>query len=166
MTHLEAIESRAAERYALQQMNAAEAEDFEQHFFTCFECAEEVRWVSMFEANAKKIVGRKVRATEAEFVSMMALSPGKEPVFRVTDHSNKVVFAVTLPGGNWRAKHVSLATGAGTSRFTIAVPEEDVDGDKVHVLMSARELDPGRHVLTLVSEEGDLEEYGFTVVIE
>jgi hypothetical protein len=77
-----------------------------------------------------------------------------------------VVFAVTLPGGNWRAKHVSLATGAGTSRFTIAVPEEDVDGDKVHVLMSARELDPGRHVLTLVSEEGDLEEYGFTVVIE
>ena len=61
MNHVDAIQLRAAERYALNQLSAPEAEAFEEHFFSCTECAEEVRWVTMFEANAPKVVGRRKR---------------------------------------------------------------------------------------------------------
>jgi hypothetical protein len=43
MTHRQAAESLAAERYLLDEMSELERHGFEAHFFDCVECAEEVR---------------------------------------------------------------------------------------------------------------------------
>jgi len=43
MTHQQAIDTLAAERYLLEEMTEVEKHDFENHFFDCGECAEEVR---------------------------------------------------------------------------------------------------------------------------
>lgn len=43
MRHQQAIESRASERYLLEEMSELERHLFEAHYFECPECAEEVR---------------------------------------------------------------------------------------------------------------------------
>lgn len=165
MDHIEAIQMRAAERYALSQLSASDAEAFEEHFFSCPECAEEVRWVTMFEANAKRIVGRKVRETQADFVEMAELSASETREVVVSDYARQVVLVIPLPTEGWRAKHISLATGAGTGRFTMVVPAPQVAAGRIAVGLPSRELDPGPHILTLVSDEGDHQEYHLTVKI-
>jgi len=166
MDHIEAVRTRAAERYALKQMTPAEIEIFEEHFFTCQECAEEVKWISVFEQNAKKIVGKKVRATPAEFVTVKALDPSQDTDVTLRDYSEHLILEIPLPDENWKAKHISLATGAGTARFTMKVPEHQLSEGKVHVMLLSKELDPGRHILTLVSDEGDYLEYSFNIKLE
>lgn len=43
MTHQEALDSRAAERYQLEEMTELERHDFEAHFFECEACAGDIR---------------------------------------------------------------------------------------------------------------------------
>ena len=43
MTHAQAIDTHAAERYLLDEMRELERFAFEEHFFDCAECAEDVR---------------------------------------------------------------------------------------------------------------------------
>lgn len=43
MTHQQAIDTMAAERYLLDEMTEVEKDAFEGHFFDCGDCAEEVR---------------------------------------------------------------------------------------------------------------------------
>jgi anti-sigma factor RsiW len=43
MQHQEAVETLASERYLLGEMNEAERDSFEAHYFTCVACAEDVR---------------------------------------------------------------------------------------------------------------------------
>jgi hypothetical protein len=46
MTHTEAVESYASERYLLGEMTEAERQAFEAHYFDCAECADDVRAAS------------------------------------------------------------------------------------------------------------------------
>jgi anti-sigma factor RsiW len=43
MTHQQALDTMAAERYLLDEMPEVEKHQFEEHFFDCDDCAEEVR---------------------------------------------------------------------------------------------------------------------------
>lgn len=43
MDHRQAIETLASERYLLDEMTEAERERFEEHYFACSECADDVR---------------------------------------------------------------------------------------------------------------------------
>jgi anti-sigma factor RsiW len=43
MQHQEAVDTLACERYLLGEMTAAERESFEEHYFACAECADDVR---------------------------------------------------------------------------------------------------------------------------
>ncbi len=166
MDHLDAVRTRAAERYALKQMTPAEIEIFEEHFFSCAECAEEVRWISVFEQNAKRVVGKKVRETPAEFVAVAALEAGTDTIVFLPEYTAHLILTIPIPTEGWNAKHISLATGAGTARFTMKVPTQQLSEGKVHVMLLSKELDPGRHILTLVSDEGDYLEYAFSIKLE
>jgi anti-sigma factor RsiW len=57
MTHFEAIEGRLAEGYLLGELTAEQREQYEEHYFGCAECAEEVRWGAVFLANVRRISG-------------------------------------------------------------------------------------------------------------
>ena len=56
MDHSQAIETEAAERYLLGELPAAEAEDFERHYFECQECAQAVEVGNQFIANAQAVL--------------------------------------------------------------------------------------------------------------
>lgn len=55
MDHAEARDLQAVEKYLLGQFSPAECEAFEEHFFACHECAEELRLAAIFEANARAV---------------------------------------------------------------------------------------------------------------
>ena len=54
--HLHAYENQAAEKYLLGELPAAEAEDFERHYFECQECATAIESGELFLANAQAIL--------------------------------------------------------------------------------------------------------------
>jgi hypothetical protein len=56
MDHHEAAKSHAVERYLLGELQGAEREAFEEHFFDCQECAEQARLGAMFQANARAVL--------------------------------------------------------------------------------------------------------------
>ena len=43
MTHEKAVQTGASERYLLEEMSELERHAFENHYFSCVECAEDVR---------------------------------------------------------------------------------------------------------------------------
>lgn len=55
MTHKEAETSGAAERYLLDEMTEPEQAAFEEHYFECPECAEEIRTAKLFLANLRAV---------------------------------------------------------------------------------------------------------------
>jgi hypothetical protein len=64
MEHDEAIRSQAAERYVSHELSAPEREAFEEHFFQCQRCADEVRFELTFAANVRAVT-REGRAAPA-----------------------------------------------------------------------------------------------------
>ena len=53
MEHGEAVRSGAAERYVARELSPAERDAFEEHFFDCQLCADDVRFEITFAANAR-----------------------------------------------------------------------------------------------------------------
>jgi hypothetical protein len=68
MDHQTAIRIQAAERYVLEEFSPEERTEFEEHYFDCPECAEEVRSATIFTANATQAL-REGRARGAERLS-------------------------------------------------------------------------------------------------
>ena len=64
MEHTEAIDTGAAERYALGEMSEAERDQYEEHFFDCPDCADEVRSATLFLENAGALAREGERAKE------------------------------------------------------------------------------------------------------
>ncbi|MBN9662935.1 MAG: zf-HC2 domain-containing protein [Acidobacteria bacterium] len=78
MDHRSAIETTAVERYFLDEMPAAERSEFEEHFFECEHCAEDVRVMSCLEANARAVARaeRPAERTQAPKPALRSQSPG------------------------------------------------------------------------------------------
>jgi len=55
MDHETAVQQKATERYFLGDLTGADRDGFEEHFFMCPECAEDVRAMTVFSANAKAV---------------------------------------------------------------------------------------------------------------
>jgi Putative zinc-finger len=56
MDHAEAARTAAIDKYLLGDLPDAQREDFEEHFFSCPECAGEVRLGAVFQANARAVL--------------------------------------------------------------------------------------------------------------
>lgn len=56
MDHNLAAETQAVERYLLGEMDPKERDSFEEHYFTCPECAKDVRAAARFRANAREVL--------------------------------------------------------------------------------------------------------------
>jgi len=57
MDHSEAVRSKAAERYLLGEMTPVACEEYEDHFFGCAECAQEVQAGAIFIDSARDVLG-------------------------------------------------------------------------------------------------------------
>lgn len=56
MDHETAVQLQAAERYVLEEFSPEERADFEEHFFGCPGCADEVRSATLLAANTKVVL--------------------------------------------------------------------------------------------------------------
>src|SRR5437762_3136781 len=63
MDHETALGTSAAERYLLGQLTGVDRDSFEEHYFTCPECAEDVRALTVFAANARAVFREKAAGT-------------------------------------------------------------------------------------------------------
>ena len=57
MEHTQAIQWKAAERYVLGELPSDLREQYEEHFFSCVECAEEVNLAAAFVENSRAAIG-------------------------------------------------------------------------------------------------------------
>lgn len=62
MDHEAALSTNAAERYVAGRMSTGEMNEFEEHYFTCLECATAVEECQMLFANGREAVRRESRA--------------------------------------------------------------------------------------------------------
>ena len=56
MDHETSMRTQAAERYLLGDLSPADRDAFEQHYFQCAECAEEIRLTSAFLENGRAVL--------------------------------------------------------------------------------------------------------------
>jgi len=61
MDHMEATSTGAAERYVLGEMEDRERDQYEEHYFECPDCAEEVKAAAIFVESAEPVVGKVAR---------------------------------------------------------------------------------------------------------
>ncbi len=57
MEHLQAVQMKAAERYVLGELPSDLREQYEEHFFGCVECAEELTLAAAFVENSRAAMG-------------------------------------------------------------------------------------------------------------
>jgi hypothetical protein len=65
MDHLEAVKTLAIERYLLEEMTQEEHDAFEEHFFSCAECAEEARQAAAMQSGVRRGLARAEGASAA-----------------------------------------------------------------------------------------------------
>jgi anti-sigma factor RsiW len=65
MDHKTAVKIHAAERYVLDEFSPEERTDFEEHYFACAECADDVRAASILAANSKVVIEEEEAHTAA-----------------------------------------------------------------------------------------------------
>lgn len=148
MEHQEAIALRAAERYVLKQLSSAEADAFEEHFFSCLECAEEVRWIAMFEDNVKRVERQRV---QTEFVKIVEAEPGRPALAEIGTYLRHVVLILRVPPGI-EPKNIALSLN-GAAVFDSVVPKQAAAEGRVDVMFETTDLDPGLHELALTAAE-------------
>jgi hypothetical protein len=54
MTHEHAVQTMASERYLLEEMSELERHAFEEHFFSCADCADEMRTIEAMRAELRR----------------------------------------------------------------------------------------------------------------
>src|SRR5947207_868397 len=72
MNHNYAIENNTAERYVLGELTEPEREDYEEHFFDCPQCAEEVKCATEFVQGARQVFARDQREAVSAVVARAA----------------------------------------------------------------------------------------------
>ena len=74
MTHQEALDGLASERYLLDEMSEVERFEFEEHYFDCAECAEDVRLGEMVRLEARRS-GPAMANPQASRAAVVLTSP-------------------------------------------------------------------------------------------
>ena len=66
MDHQTALSSQAVERYTLDELASPEREEFEEHYFTCEDCAAALQEYEVFAANARAVFTEDAQAMQRE----------------------------------------------------------------------------------------------------
>ena len=62
MDHSEVVRLKAAEKYVLGELSADQREEFEEHYFDCAECVEDVKVLSTFVAASRRVFEEEAAA--------------------------------------------------------------------------------------------------------
>jgi anti-sigma factor RsiW len=95
MTHHQAVETMAAERYLLDEMSEIERYRFEEHFFECDECADTMRVGHQLRENAGHVFGA-IAAEQRQPVAETATSWWRQPLRVAIPWAAAAVLALAL----------------------------------------------------------------------
>lgn len=138
MTHQEAIDTLAPDRYLLDEMSDVERDAFEEHFFSCTDCAEELRAADAMVAGAK--AGFAGGAAAGRVVSMPVGAPRR----RAWHQSVAIPWAVAA----------TLAILAGYQSLRVG-PSLRPDGSPIALVpVSLRPESRGRETVVPAHEPG------------
>lgn len=75
MDHAQAVQQKATERYLLNELDAEQRDQFEEHMFDCQECAVDVRAAAMFVEQTKLVLGEAPLPAVAKTLSQEKARP-------------------------------------------------------------------------------------------
>ena len=82
MTHQQALDTMAAERYLLDEMTEIEKHAFEEHFFDCDDCTQEVRVGERIRTEVRADGESGLRAKDSQTRTSNVVEFNKRPVWR------------------------------------------------------------------------------------
>jgi hypothetical protein len=82
MTHQQALDTMAAERYLLDEMTELEKHAFEEHFFDCIDCATEVRLGERIRVEVRSTRNLDSKTTERNARDSKVIEFNKRPGWR------------------------------------------------------------------------------------
>ena len=82
MTHQQAVDSMASERYLLDEMSEVERFEFEAHYFDCVECADEVRLAHVIREEAQRGAAKPDVASGSTRTTDVVSFPGRRSANR------------------------------------------------------------------------------------
>jgi hypothetical protein len=117
MDHNEAVRLHAAEKYLLGEMPQIQRDEYEEHYFTCASCAEDLKASALFMEGARQVLG------EENLAKMEPKSRARDrapwfawlrPAFAVPVFAALLLFigyqnAITIPGLKQVASHSAKA---------------------------------------------------------
>jgi hypothetical protein len=150
MNHLHAVNTSAPERYLLEEMSELERHAFEDHYFSCADCAEDVRIGELMREGAKaglmdasvvSLAGAKAARTRTTWrasvvvpwaaAAMLALVAGYQSLIFAPGQARlmqpQALTPVTLRQASRGAEPV-VVLPAGTAAITLAVSVDDARG--------------------------------------
>ncbi len=84
MEHEDAIRMQAISRYPAGDLSKVEAEAFEQHFFSCQQCSEELATGEIFDENVRAVFHDRARVPEAVSAPLVLTGPSWLDRFRAS----------------------------------------------------------------------------------
>jgi len=150
MDHSEAVRLQAAEKYLLGELPKEQREEYEEHYFDCLACAEELKTTAAFMESARQVAREEVPELVGARPGRQSRTPGGwfgwllKPAFAIPVFAAFVLIigyqnGVTIPGLKRASSHVATtevvksfslmsvgSRGEGASSLMIAVrPKED-----------------------------------------
>lgn len=135
MEHNRAAETQAVERYLLGEMLPDERNDFEEHYFTCAECAQDVRAAARFRANAREFLRNPERFSPPEEERRRGFSwwsfPSMAPVAASVLLLGVVVYQAGFQIPSLKRQAGSQALAAGAAAVTLHDTTRGAEASKV-----------------------------------
>jgi hypothetical protein len=148
MDHNEAVRLQAAEKYLLGELPREQHAAFEEHFFDCSECAEEMKATAAFMEGARQVSREKI----SEAIDIKGLVPASttrgwfawlRPAFAVPVFAALLLFigyqnGVTIP--NLKQASTGVVIGEGAKSFSLLSADSRGEGTSApKIAVGARE---------------------------
>lgn len=179
MEHDDAIRLHSAERYVSGELSPEERDVFEEHFFDCPECAEEVRWGQIFAANARAIAReRPAQQYRPGFRETWRAWFSLRPAFALSLAANAVLavgfgyFLITATRGGAGPRFVpsyfapppsralpepkSIPRAVSSFAVHFPAPDQKYSSYSYEILGEARNRESGGVLQASAGEDGDL----------
>jgi hypothetical protein len=144
MDHQTAITTHAAEKYWEGGLSGEDREGFEEHFFGCAECAEEVRWEKLFQEQARAELEGSVEPERCEPQFLQIFRPGPEG-FEIYREATMFALAFDVPAD----RRFYSYTVEIDDRWVSSLPAPPEPYTTLHLAMPARNIELGEHELVV-----------------
>ena len=82
MNHNEAVRLQAAEKYLLNEFTPSQREEYEEHYFDCYQCAEDVKATASFLEGVRQLIREGVLEPETAHAAAPAMTRAAAPASR------------------------------------------------------------------------------------